>query len=307
MPNYQVKSPVVIFIYKRATNLEAITAVLRKVKPARVYIIADGSSQNNDKEVLSTRIKLESLITWKCKIIKIYSDTNLGLKKRFASGINTVFQKEDRAIFIEDDCIPSITFFRYCDELLEKYVNNPQIGIISGDNFLFGQPKIKESYYFSRYPLIWGWASWRRAWKGYDPEITTWKIGEVNSWLSDYLGSKVASLYWHLIFNNVKKNIIKTWDYQLTYHFFKSRMLHITPKVNMVTNVGIDSHATNTKIKSRGMGQTANDIEFPLIHPTSIVRNIAADTKVEKTVFITPIIATSLVLRSIFGKLIRKS
>lgn len=303
---YRVQNPVVLFIYKRQTNFLAIFRVLRQVKPRKLYLISDGPHSPDDQALIDeTRQTVEGLIDWPCQISKNYSSHNLGLKARFKSGIDWVFKSETQAIFIEDDCIPDHSFFPYCDELLKRYAHEHQVATISGDNFLFGNPPVNESYYFSRYPLIWGWATWKRAWQGYDPDLRSWNLSRPNPWLRQYLNNNLITLYWTLIFNHVKKGVINTWDYQLTYHCFQHQMLHIIPQVNLVTNVGVDNLATHTKLKNKILGQPSHPISFPLTHPLIIKRNQQADAKIEKTVFLTPIIAISLLLKSIWARLTR--
>lgn len=298
--------PVAVFVYKRHANFPIIMKRVRKYAPARVYLIADGPKPGEEEMCDQARRELEKRIDWPCEIRRNYSDTNLGLKKRFSTGIDWVFEHEDRAIFIEDDCVPNISFFRFCEELLEKYKDDDRIASISGNNFLFGKMPIKESYYYSRYPLIWGWATWKRAWAGYDPELKSWETDGTNGWLKKYLQDWVPTLYWSLIFNLVKKNVIKTWDYQFTYHCFRHKRLHIIPAVNLVTNVGDDKNATNTKLKSKTIGLRSQEISFPLVHPASVARNKEADKITERNSFITPIIATSLVLKSVISNIRRR-
>lgn len=303
MSSLSYKVPIVLFAYKRRSNFSAIFASLRKIQPQFIYFIADGPKPGEEKECEKTRKTLESYIDWPCKIRRNYSDTNLGLKQRFHTGLEWVFEHEDRVIIIEDDCIPSPSFFTYCEQLLEKYKNDKRIASISGNNFLFDKLNISDSYYFSRYPLIWGWATWKRAWKGYDPELSSWNLNGSNHWLSDYIEDYVPRLYWSLIFNLVKSEKIKTWDYQFTYHCFRKEMLHIIPNCNLVTNVGDDSSATNTKIKSKTIGLRSESIDLPFKHPKYIIRNKLADKITERHSFITPLIASSLVVKSILYRI----
>lgn len=297
-----LQTPVVIIIYKRIDNLEEICSTLRKVKPKNILIISDGAKIKSDIHLINeVRSKLESLIDWKCNIHKNYAATNLGLKERFSSGISWVFSIVDRAIFIEDDCIPDPTFFRFCDELLEKYKDDKRIMTISGNNFQYGKNPITESYYFSRYPHIWGWATWKRALKHYDPDLNDWPTRRKTNWLHDVTHNFVSSKYWQYIFDKVYEGKINTWDYQLTYACFANNGLNIIPSHNLVTNVGYDNSATNTKVRSRAMGQLSTPIDFPLVHPRGIEANQPADATTDRHVFLSPIGVVSLVVKSILG------
>lgn len=300
-------TPVVIFLYKRSSNLVSIVNSIRQIKPSKIYVIADGAKPGERDQCIHVRTFLESLIDWPCTLKKNYSDENMGLKLRFSTGISWVFETEEEAIFIEDDCIPDPSFFRYCEDLLKKYKYNKQIFSISGNNFLFDKLQIEDSYYFSRYPLIWGWATWRRAWQGYDPELSSWGDHSAKVWLSSYLVNPISIMYWSLIFNLVKIEKISTWDYQLTYHCFRSQALNIIPSTNLVTNMGADTSATNTNIKSKTIGMKSSSMLFPLQHPSQVLRNDDADRIIEKTTLITPIILISLLIKSFIASIQRAS
>jgi hypothetical protein len=293
-------SAVVLIIYKRQENLPQIIEVLRTVKPKKIYVIADGPKPGEESAVAAARGQIE-LIDWDCKIKKIYAKKNLGLRERFSTGIAEVFKYEERAIFLEDDCLPDPTFFRFCDELLAKYASDERVMTISGDNFQFGQNLVKASYYFSRYPHVWGWATWKRAWAHYDPDLKDWERERAKPWLRDVTHSFVSALFWRYIFGRMYTHKIDTWDYQLTYASLKNNYLNIIPAVNLVTNVGYGDGATNTRRKSRTMGQVASPMPFPLVHPRKIRVNMAADATTDRHVFLHPLGILSLVVKSILG------
>jgi hypothetical protein len=297
----QFDLPIVLIIYKRSINFDLIIKSLRTIRPTKIYIIADGPAPGHEQECHDTRVKLEKLVNWPCTIQKNYAEKNLGLKKRFSSGIDWVFEHEDRAIFIEDDCIPDPSFFRFCDELLEKFKDNDQVMTISGDNFQFGKLKIDESYYFSRYPHVWGWATWKRAWSKYDQDMQDWPINKKNNWLVDVLTSRLSALNWSYIFDRMYQNKINTWDYQLTYMSLKNKGLNIIPSVNLVSNHGYDNAATHTKRKSKVMDMATDTMKFPLVHPSKLEWNDQADKNTDRTVFLNPISMLSLVIKSILG------
>lgn len=296
--------PVAIFIYKRQDNLNRLISVLRIVKPTKLYLVGDGPKDSGEEKVVTeTRALLESLIDWPCQIFKNYSNINLGLKERFKTGIDWVFSKEDKAIFIEDDCIPDPSFFKFCDQLLEKYQDDERIFSISGNNFLFGTDKSKDSYYFSKYPHIWGWATWKRSWDKYDSEIEDWQNRRDTSWIREVTGGFIISKFWKYIFNRLSTGKINTWDYQLTYASFKSRGLNIIPSVNLVTNEGYGADSTNIKSANKTIGVPTVPMQFPLAHPTEQKINDTNDRQIENLVYLHPLGKVSLVIKSILGLL----
>ncbi len=116
-----------------------------------------GFSQEEEK-CKASRAVIES-VDWDCEVLTNYSDKNLGCGRRIASGIEWVFSKVEEAIFLEDDCLPVYSFFKYCQELLEYYRHDERVMTINGTNLQSGQRRTKYSYHFTRYNCSWGWAS----------------------------------------------------------------------------------------------------------------------------------------------------
>ncbi len=131
-----------------------------------------------------------------------------------SSAIDWFFSQVEEGIILEDDCVPDQSFFLFCQELLERYRDDKRIMMISGDNFEFGQKRMEYSYYFSRYFHIWGWATWKRAWKYYDVDMKAWPEIREKGYLNDLLYEKKIVKYWESIFNQVYEGLINTWDYQ---------------------------------------------------------------------------------------------
>jgi hypothetical protein len=298
----KISTPIVLFIYKRPDNLEGIIARVREFKPKELYIISDGPKNTAELGLIAkARSQIEKIINWPCKVHKNYSKTNLGLKERFSTGIDWVFETADRAIFIEDDCIPDPSFFKYCDELLERYKDDERIMTISGNNFQFGSHKIKDSYYFSRYPHVWGWATWKRSWEKYDKDISDWPKRRSTRWLKNATNGFIISKYWKYIFDRLYLAKINTWDYQLTYASFKNHGLNIIPSVNLVTNVGYGSEATNIKKHNKTISVPTSVLQFPLVHPKRLKIDDVADRRIDNLVYLHPLGKISLVVKSILG------
>lgn len=269
-----------IIVFNRPELTEKVMLEIKKAKPENFFIIADGPRSKNKKDeelCKETLKKVLKNINWACNVYKNVSEKNLGCKKRVVSGLNWVFSKVEDCVILEDDTIPSQSFFSYCSELLEKYRNNNSIGLISGDNFLFNKVKIKESYYFSKYCHIWGWATWKRVWSKYDADVTFWPSFKENNVLNQILDNNNEITKCKKNFQNVFDEKIDTWDYQLTLMFWKEKLLSIMPNKNLVSNIGFGLDATHTKSINYMSNMKHFDIEFPLTHPTNIDINIEAD------------------------------
>ena len=296
-----MNTPIVLIIFKRSQSVKKIIDILRIFKPTNIYVIADGPREINEKSDCKKAREEIDKIDWNCSISKNYSLKNLGLKKRFKSGLDWVFENESKAVILEDDCIPDPSFFKYCDELLTKYKNNKKILTISGNNFNFTEEsELKNSYFFSKYPLIWGWATWKRTWDLYDEDISDWNINKTK-WLDKIYKSKTIKKYWKLIFNKLSKEEINTWDYQLTYLSLKENGLNIIPSINLVKNIGVDSKSTNINKKSRNTNLRANKIKFPLNHPKKISTQENIESKIEERCYLNSRIKVSLFIKSILG------
>lgn len=193
-----------------------------------------------------------------------------------ATGLTWAFEQAEELIILEDDCLPNLSFFKYCEELLTRYRDNQQVMMISGDNFQ-PEPRSQESYYFSRWPHIWGWASWRSAWNHFDVEIKDWPKTKQDGLLKDSFGSEFEFHYWSGIFDQIYQGRIDTWDFSWAYAFWKNNGLSILPEVNLVSNIGFGNSATHTTDPSSKLAYLPTQEIKELAHPPQIRPNIQAD------------------------------
>lgn len=277
---YETKSPILFLTFNRLDTTKKVFEVIKQVKPPKLYLASDGARVNKsgEKEVVeSVRNFLLNNINWQCEVKTLFREQNLGCGKAVSSAINWFFENEEMGIILEDDCLPSISFFRFCDELLLRYKDEQRIMHISGDNFQDGISRGDGSYYFSQISHVWGWAAWRRAWKLYDFEMKS---------LNNFINYKIykniwkqnkVQKYWLKQFKNVSLGKIDTWDYQWNYCLIVNNGLSILPNINLVENIGFNSEATHTSNSKLKM-PSANEIKFPLTHPQFFVPDLEADT-----------------------------
>lgn len=256
-------------IFNRPDLTNRLIEVLRMVRPEKLYVSADGARKDRIGEELlcqATRDTLKS-IDWDCEVKTNFFLENQGCRLGVSGGITWFFEQEEQGIILEDDCIPKLSFFRFCETLLFKYKNEPDIWMVSGNHPLPSITRnLKTSYHFTRFPFIWGWATWRRAWQQYDLNMEDLdKNRDIfskypfleNSMSADYLWDK---------FGHSKSGATNTWDFQWFYTILKNGGRCIMPSVNMVENIGFGESSTHT---SGGIGDRNNessDIGFPLIH-----------------------------------------
>lgn len=287
MSDYKLKTPVAFIIFNRLDTTKRVFAEIAKARPQKLLVIADGPRSDHPDDAAkcaAVRAVIDG-VDWDCEVLKNYSDVNLGCKRRVSSGLDWVFDTVEEAIILEDDCLPHPTFFRFCEEMLEKYRDDERIAMISGDNFQFGRKRTIYSYYFSRYPHIWGWASWSRAWENYDVDMKLWpEIRDVGL-LEDLLGNKKSVWYWKYKFENVYQGKIDTWDYQWTFACWIQSALTVLPNVNLVSNIGFGRESLHTTEKNKISNMKTEAITFPISHPSYILRDSVADYITEKIVF----------------------
>jgi hypothetical protein len=210
----------------------------------------------------------------------------MGLNRRVETGLDWVFEQVEEAIVLEDDCVPDPTFFRFCAEALEHHRHDAQITTISGSTFDFTAKPEGSSYRYSRYPLIWGWATWRRAWQAHDPRMSSWPALRDSRWLESLFEDPHAVAYWTNHFERAHRGE-GSWDYAWVLTSWLAGALAIIPAVNLVTNVGFRADATNTRDDQLGpyANMATAPMRFPLTHPERTVRDADADRFLEETVF----------------------
>lgn len=287
MSDWHLTTPVAFIIFNRPDTTERVFAEIAKAKPRILLVVADGARANRVGEIekcAATRAIINK-VNWDCKILTNYSDTNLGCKNRVASGLDWIFEQVPEAIILEDDCLPEPSFFRFCEEMLERYRDDERIAMISGDNFQFGRTRGDASYYFSRYNHIWGWASWRRAWKGYDKEIALWPMVRNHEYLSAIIKNKKEIRYWSQIFERTFQGKIDTWDYQWMLHSWIQGRISVMPNVNLISNIGFGADATHTQGVSMYADMKTQELSFPLQHPAAILPHHAADSYTSSYIF----------------------
>ena len=279
--------PVLFLIFNRPDTTQPVFNEIREAKPTKLFVAADGPRDNKkgEKEECEKTRKIIEQVDWDCELYKLYRDKNLGCKIAVSSAIDWFFENVEEGIILEDDCLPHPSFFRFCQELLEKYKGDERVFVISGDNFLFGRKRTNYSYYFSRYNHCWGWATWKRTWSYYDGEIKIWPEIKMENWLKDILGNLHATRYWTNIFQRVYENRIDSWAYPWTFSCWIQNGATIIPRVNLVSNIGFGPQSSHTKHRSRFTNMTVRAMDFPLRHPPFLVRDTKADDFVQKTHF----------------------
>lgn len=280
MSEFQLSTPVAFIIFNRPDTTARVFAEIAKARPPKLLVVGDGpraDRSGEDIKVAAARAIIGK-VDWECEVLTNFSEINLGCKKRVSSGIDWIFEQVEEAIILEDDCLPDPSFFRFCQEMLERYRYDQRIGMISGDNFLFGQVYTQDSYYFSKYVHIWGWACWRDRWQQtYDVNMSKWPRIRDEGRLADLVGRPAEAEYWFDIFERVYHAKIDTWDYQWGFANWIEGRVCVLPSVNLISNIGFGINATHTVGTSQFADLPVEELHFPLMHPIGVLRNLKAD------------------------------
>jgi hypothetical protein len=293
MTKFQLNTPVVFIIFNRPDTTERVFAEIAKAKPPKLLVISDGPRLCREGEadkVAATRSIIDR-VDWSCDVLTNYSEDNLGCKHRVSSGLDWVFEIVEEAIILEDDCLPHPSFFQFCEELLEHYRGDQRIAMISGDNFQFGYRCNEDSYYFSHYNHVWGWASWRDRWKNdYDVEMTNWPRirddGKVTAWFR----SPEEAKHWAADFELAYQSKINSWAYPWFFSSLLHGRLSVMPSVNLISNIGFGHEATHTTGASVLSDMPIEEMRFPMRHPKEVCACQILDRRYYNKFFSVPLL-----------------
>lgn len=274
-----MRAPVALIAFNRPSTTARVFACIRAARPPRLFLALDGPRPDRpgEAELCAEVRRIVSDVDWPCSVERSYSEANLGCCHRPASAIEWVFSRVDEAIFLEDDILPDPTFFAYCDELLERYRDEPRVMSISGYNAFGESHGTAESYWFSAYPRSWGWASWRRAWNGFDVQMQGWPAFRASAaWRA--LSAEAREVYepW---MRNVHAGQPDIWDAQWLLLAWQTQGLTAIPRRNLVENLGFGAASTNTPNVPPLYPRRTWPMEFPLRHPAVIQRDRAQEVE----------------------------
>ena len=289
---FELVAPVVFVIFNRPQCTAEVFAQIRKAQPKELYIVADGPRSDHPEDIKlcgECRAIVEN-VDWPCNVHKNYSDTNLGCGKRPATGFSWVFDQVEEAIILEDDCVPSMSFFRFCQEMLKKYRRDDRVDSISGMNLGLHSDNDAD-YFFTSITRNWGWATWRRVWQQYDYCLSDFPDVQSSGRLVDIFLEPRFAEYWYKVCDDIASGkMTSAWDTQFAYMSFKHHGLHVYPQKNLVSYIGFNEMATHTNTLEKThrlyySTRYAEDIDFPLRHPSCIQADFRADYLLMTEVF----------------------
>lgn len=277
--------PVLLLAFNRPEKTAKVLAQIREAAPVRVYAHCDGPRRNYPEDLHKIadvkRLIVDYLSPFGAKTL--FREENMGLRKGVYDALNWFFEQEEYGIILEDDCVPDPSLFPFCAELLLRYHDDPEIMHIGCSNLAESHTKnLATDYVFSRFPLVWGWASWRRAWRNMTIDLEGLDRFERNREMKRFIPGAMAQAYISEKFRATKTGKMNSWAYSWFYSILKNNGLCIIPKINLVQNVGVgEADATNTTRHNKKARKAAGSIHFPLTHPSEKW----VDPNMEKRVF----------------------
>jgi hypothetical protein len=285
--SHGVNIPILFLVFNRLDTTKQVFEMIRKASPSRFYVASDGprDNQTDEKEkVEEVREYILKSVDWSCEVKTLFRENNFGCGKAVSGAITWFFENVEQGIILEDDCLPSLGFFDYCAELLEKYKDNNKVYHIAGHNPLTILES-EETYYFARIQHCWGWASWRRAWKQYSYNIDDLDKFIAQGKIKEIFNRRCDQKYWLDIFRQMEKHEIDTWDYQWTYAILKNNGICINPTGNMVKNIGFGINATHTLGKSLFHDKQEIFDIGTIVHPDKIVLDMHIIDEINRKTF----------------------
>jgi len=287
VPPSPLTTPVLFLIFNRLDTTQKVFNAIRQAKPKQLFVAADGPRPDKEGEIEKCQKarQIATSVDWDCEVKTLFRDKNLGCKIAVSSAIDWFFENVEEGIILEDDCLPSQSFFWFCQELLKYYRDDTRIMMISGNNFQFGKIRGEGSYYFSKYAHIWGWATWKRAWKYFDANMKSFEKFKTENQIDNIFNLKQQKKYWMKIFQLVYDGEIDTWDYIWVFFCFINNGLCIMPNVNLVSNIGFNKEALHTKDENSILSKMKTEEITEIIHPNFILPDQEADNLDSKLSF----------------------
>jgi hypothetical protein len=272
--------PILLIVFNRPSLTRRVFKRIAEARPVRLLIVADGPRPDKpgEEELCREVRKIVSAVDWPCEVLTNFAPSNLGCRERIISGLNWTFSIVEEALIFEDDCLPDLSFFPFCRDILERYKDDFQIAAISGVNLVEEFMDTPYSYYFSQLGGNCGWATWRTRWTDYDEHLKNWPALRAAGALSKVFDRPRDIAYWTRKFDMVYEGgAPSAWDYQWFYTRLFGNKLVIVPSVNLIENIGYGPGATHTRISDLRLMPSAKSIKFPLRHPNDIIASHSLD------------------------------
>ncbi|NKE34920.1 glycosyltransferase family 2 protein [Natronococcus sp. JC468] len=276
------ETPVAVFLYNRPDTTARMIEAVAAVEPETLYVVADGPVDERDAErCAAARAAVEDRIDWDCDVRRTYRERNHGVAS-VHEGIDWVFEREREAIFVEDDCVPNESFFEFCEAMLERYRDDERIMSVNGTNRHETWKADRQDYHFVTYQGVWGWATWRRAWEHYDPEMREWADPEVRNRVRDVICDDEQVAYQFERFRKRYEGESVAWSKPWRFAITINNGLSVVPARNLVSNIGFDERGIHTTDPESDLAEIPRyELSAPYEGPDAV----APDRRYQRTYF----------------------
>ncbi len=272
-------TPILFLVFNRPTVTARVFAAIRAARPTQLYVAADGPRPDRlgEAALCAETRRIATAVDWPCKVTTFFRDENRGCGDGVSEAISWFFEQVEEGIILEDDCLPHPDFFHFCATMLERYRHDERVATVTGDHFLPATLTFPHSHYFSKYAQIWGWATWRRAWKNYDRHLSSLTATEWDSIIRRECPTMIEREYWLEILRALLAGNIDTWDFQLIFSMWKTGGLTVSPHRNLICNLGYGPDATHTAFDGPLAEQPTAALTLPLKDTPAVAADPALD------------------------------
>lgn len=284
MQEYGIDIPVLLIFFARPEPFAKVFKQVKAARPSKIYLYQDGPRHDHPKDIegiLACR-KIALDIDWNCEIHTFFQSENVGCDPSEYIAQKWMFKTEEMGIVLEDDDVPSLSFFPFCKELLEKYKDDERINMICGMNNTEVCEYTPYDYIFTTSGSICGWASWKRVIDTWDANYSilndTFNLKQLIKYVNTFQDSAnfIDTLKLH-------KQVGKAYyESILGASMFLNHRLNIVPSKNLISNIGITENATHSVSKLSMLPKSIRKIffmktyeyTFPLKHPPYVIDDV---------------------------------
>jgi hypothetical protein len=260
-------SPILVIVFNRPSKTRDIVDFLKQLPCRKVYVAADGARHSGEAdrclEVRQIIMELKNHHHLETR----FSDINLGCGKNVAGAIQWILEENETAIIVEDDVQITTHFIEFCDIALSRYQDEYDVAAISGGPLQNLDAARFPPLFLSSYPNIWGWATWRRAFQGFDLDLQKFSNRQIFEIIRHRFGTNIVTIYWWVIVLLVRSRRIDTWDFQFYFQTWAKQSFVLTPRANLTQNIGFDAEATHVRTAPTNVGQLNDESDNASIIP----------------------------------------
>ena len=266
----QYNIPILFIFFNREDIALKAFEMIRSVRPTRLYLSQDGPridrGEEEQRKLIRIRKHIIERIDWECTVHQRFMNKNLGCAMGVKTAIDWIFETEKYGIILEDDCVVSKSFFPFMEDILVRYKDDQRIGMVAGTNPI-EKYRGRTSFHFSRFKSCWGWATWARAWKNMDMDMT-WRETDMMSVINNSGFNSRHNSKWHFQLKCIDRNHVSAWDWQWYFSLAAQNQLCVYPAVNLVSNIGKDIEATHPSFGD--ITRERHELPLPLTAPSIV-------------------------------------